>query len=410
MNSYQIAPNNIRRAAMLLLALFPILQYYALPVSLPFSIGEVLLLLFSIYVLSRFNTKQVWHFPKHYVTYWAYCAVIIFITSGFKVSYLLPGGLAMCMFSLFFAAFAFVFDEEYLLRFFRYMFIPLSAFFVIQEISFRATGTRITWHLPIASETAYYGGLTFEQLESVQAWGERSSSLFVETAYFAEFLLMHLCLEFFGKQGRDKLYNYYSIAIILVLLFVRSGSGMMGLAFLGIVKLISYQRQSKSGRSWIILLLTIPVLLFAATKYVQSEVGSSVMDRQKEITNQSGSAYDRMFRGFEIYEVMPTVNKIIGINVDELRESDSYNGVETVKEGMLLNGLQFALVSKGLIGLAIFLMFFVAIFKNSNILTKSALGLLLVMSLIESVYFSHHMLILTLIALNAKRNQELSNS
>ena len=410
MNSYQIIPNNVRRTAMLLLALFPILQYYALPVSLSFSIGEVLLLLFSVFVLSKYNTKQVWHFPKHYVTYWAYCAVIIFITSGFKVSYLLPGGLTMCMFSLFFAAFAFVFDEDYLLRFFRNMFIPLAVFFVIQEISFRATGTRITWHLPIASETAYYGGLTFEQLEYGQAFGERSSSIFMEPAYFAEFLLMHLCLELFGKQGREKLYNYYSIAIILVLLFARSGSGMMGSAFLSIVKLISYQRQSKSGRSWIILLLTIPVLLFAATKYVQSEVGSSVMDRQKEITNQSGSAYDRMFRGFEIYEVMPTVNKIIGINVDDLRESDLYNGVETLKEGMLLNGFQFALVSKGLIGLTIFLMFFVAIFKNSNILTKSALGLLLVLSLFESVYFSHHMLILTLIALNAKRNQELSNS
>lgn len=409
MNSYQIAPNNIRRAAMLLLALFPILQYYALPVSLPFSIGEVLLLLFSVYVLFRFNTNQVWHFPKHYVTYWAYCAIIIFITNGFKVSYLLPGGLGMCLFSLWFAAFAFVFDEDQLLKFFRYMFIPLAAFFVIQEISFRATGTRITWHLPIASETAYYGGLTFDQLEAGQSISERSCSLFMETSYFAEFLLMHLCLEFFGNQGRDKLYNYYSIAIILVLLFARSGSGMLGLAFLGIVKMISYQRQSNNRRSWLILLVTIPVLLFAATKYVQSEIGSSVMDRHKEITNQSGSAYDRIFRGFEIYEAMPTINKIIGIDVDVLRQSDSYNGVETLKEGMLLNGFQYALVTKGFIGLAILLAFFVAIFKNSNILTKSALGLLLVLSLFESVYFSHHMLILTLIALNAKRTQDISD-
>lgn len=410
MNSYQNVPINIRRMAMLLLALFPILHYYALPVSLPFSIGEVLLILFSVYVLYSFNAKQVWNFPKHYVTYWVYCAIIIFVTSGFKVSYLLPGGLSMCMFSLWFAALAFAFDEEYLLKFFRYMFIPLAVFFVIQELSYRATGTRITWHLPIASETAYYGGLTFEQLETVQAWGERSSSLFVEPAYFAEFLLLHLCLEFFGKQGRDKLYNYYSIAIILILLFVRSGSGMLGLVFLGTVKLISYQRQSRSSRSWIILLITLPIVYFAATRYISSEVGSSVLDRQTEITNQSGSAYDRIFRGFELFDAMPTINKIIGINVDELRQSDSYNGVETVKEGMLLNGLQFALVGRGIIGLSILLIFFAAIFKNSNILTKSALGLLLVLSLIESVYFSHHMLILTLIALNAKHNQYITNT
>ena len=388
---------------MLLLAIFPLLKYYALTVSLPFSIGEVLLLLFSVYVLSRFNAKKVWHFPKHYVTYWAYCAVIVFITSGVKVSYLLPGGFSMCMFSLWFATFAFVFDEDYLLRFFRNMFIPLAVFFVIQEISFRATGTRITWHLPIASETAYYGGLTFEQLESVQAWGERSSSLFMEPAYFAEYLLLHLCLEFFGEEGRNKLFNKYIIAIVLVLLLLKSGTGLVGLAFLGTLKLISYNKTQKSWKSRALTLVLLPALYIGATYYVSTEIGSGMLKRQNELTDQSGSSYERIFRGLELYDAMPFPNKIIGIDSSTFRETSNYNGVETLKEGMLFNGFQTVLITKGLLGLLLLFAVYVPIYRRSNILTKSSLGLLLLLSWIESVYLMPAMLILTLIAFEEKK-------
>ena len=389
-------------AGMLLLALFPILNYYASP--LPFSWGEVLLLIYVFIRVSKRGVNDSFLFPRNFVIYWAYCALsIIVLSNSFNVKYLIPGGISMFIWCLFLGILTKETNNKSLLQYFRVIFIPIGLLFVAQEVTFYLFEDRISFHLPISSMTAYYGDLSFEQLAKYNRFSDRSNSLFMEPAYFAEYLLLHLCLEFFGEEGRNKLFNKYIIAIVLILLLLKSGTGLVGLAFLGTLKLISYIKTQKSWKSLALTLVLLPALYIGATYYVTTEIGSGMLKRQNELTDQSGSSYERIFRGLELYDAMPFPNKIIGIDPSTFRETSNYYGVETLKEGMLFNGFQSVLITKGLIGLLLLFAVYVPIYRRSNILTKSSLGLLLLLSWIESVYLMPAMLILTLIAFEEKK-------
>lgn len=388
---------------MVLLVLYPILYYYGLP--LPFSWGEVLMILFSIVCILRYGRRS-FQYPQHYLLFWGYCALILILLHDIKLSYLIPGGISMSVFSVTLAACTIVYDEIKLLKYFRVLFIPLVVLFLYQEYTFISSGSRFIFYLPISSETAYYGDMSFDQLRKLQALTDRSCSMFMEPAYFADFMLVHLCLELFNYDSRNKINNIYILGIVLVLLLLRSGSGIIGLAILGTIKILTLYKYTKSKKSLFFLIVSIPVLLYIAYWYSMTEVGSGLLNRQSEITNQSGSAYDRIFRGFEIYAAMPLLNKLIGIDTSLFRNVASYNGVETVQNGMMFNGLQTVLVSYGLIGLCLMLLICINLYKKGDIVGRSALLLFLSLSLIESIYLKPIMLLLIIIAVNSRKRND----
>lgn len=296
-------------------------------------------------------------------------------------------------------------DTNTLLKYFRLLFFPIAALFVIQEITYAATGDRFVFHLPISSETAYYGDLSFHQLEILYKYSERSASIFMEPAYLASFLLMHLCLELFSEKEVEKLYTPVSVLIVMILLVLRSGTGLIGLALLGSIKLISYYKRTKSSKIIALMFIILPLLYVGATYYISTEIGESMLKRQTELSNQSGSSYERIFRGIELYGIMPVQNQIYGIDLSVFREGTNYNGVETIDKGMLFNGFMTILVSKGLIGMILLLWVYISIYRNreSGVLTKASLLLLLLLSWIESIYMSPVMLILTIVAYSGCR-------
>ena len=108
------------------------------------------------------------------------------------------------------------------------------------------------------------------------------------------------------------------------MLLLRSGTGLIGLAFLGTLKLISYNKTQKSWKSRALTLVLLPALYIGVSYYVSTEIGSGMLKRQNELTDQSGSSYDRIFRGLELYDAMPLPNKIIGIETQE-REQPPIN-------------------------------------------------------------------------------------
>lgn len=389
---------------MLLLALFPILKYYATPLSI--SWGELLLLLFVAYEIG-IKKGNALEYPKHFILYWGYCAVTTLVLSNtFKITYLIPGGISTFIWCLMLGVLLHKRDIDALLCYFRLIFIPIAVLFVVQELSYTFLGSRFVFQLPISSETAYYGGLTFEQLKLVQTFGERSTSLFLEPAYFAEYLLIHLCLELFSGEGVNKLYTPWALYIGLILLLLRSGTGLIGLVLLATIKLISYYKRARSRKVIALMMVLIPLLFVGATYYISTEIGESMLQRQSELTNQSGSAYHRIFRGLELYNAMPIFHKIVGMDSAIFRENNFYNGIETLKEGMLFNGFQTVLITKGLLGMIFLLMIYISIYRNSNILTKASLLLFLFMSWVESIYMMPAMLILTVIAYADKMKKQ----
>ena len=392
---------------MLLLVLFPILYYYATPLS--YSWGEVLLILYVIYQLFT-RGKFAFKFPKYFIAYWSYCAVALVVLSNtFKITYLIPGGISAFIWCFMLGVLLSQGDNSALLKYFRLIFVPVAILFVIQEISFKVTGSRFCFYLPISSDTANYGDLTFKQLEALYRFYDRSASVFMEPAYFAEFLLVHLVLELFGGDHVDKLYTPWAIFICLILLILRSGTGLMGLALLVTIKLVSFYKRKRSNYLIALILIVLPLIYFGSVYYLSTEVGESMMKRSSELTEQSGSSYDRIFRGLELFNAMPLLNQYIGIDPSIFRASNMYNGVETLKEGMLYNGFQTVLISYGFIGTFLILLVYISIYRKSSILTKSALLLLLLLSWIESLYLTPLMLILTVIAYTSKRQYRNKN-
>lgn len=386
---------------MLLLVLFPILYYYATPLSN--SWGELLLI---IYVICQLFTrgKFALKFPKYIIVYWLYCAIALVVLSNtFKITYLIPGGISTFIFFIMLGVLLSQGDNSALLKYFRLIFVPIAILFVTQEVSFKVTGSRFCFYLPISSDTVNYGDLTFKQLEAVYKFNDRSASLFMEPAYFAEFLLVHLVLELFSGDNVDKLYTPWAILICLILLILRSGTGLMGLALLVTIKLLSFYKRKRSKNLIALILIVLPLIYFGSVYYLSTEVGESMMKRSSELTDQSGSSYDRIFRGLELFNAMPLLNQCIGIDPSIFRASNMYNGVETLKDGMLYNGFQTVLISYGFIGTFLILLVYISIYRKSSILTKSALLLLLLLSWIESLYLTPLMLILTVIAYTSKR-------
>ena len=87
----------IQQTAMSLLASYPILSAYVSSFNLNY--GEISFLIFSIFLLCKKGIKKCFNAPNWYYVFWGVCAFCLFINERpFKITYLIPGGIAFCLF------------------------------------------------------------------------------------------------------------------------------------------------------------------------------------------------------------------------------------------------------------------------------------------------------------------------
>ena len=389
------------RVVMLVLSIFPILNYYQGPL---FSYGIWLFVFLIIIKCIREKKINVYFFPKSFIYYWSFLAVaLIIVARPLKITYLIPGGLGFFVWALILGFVIKYFNLFYFRKYARFIVILCGIVIVLQELMFFSVGSRFNFFLRLSNELTI--GIPYHELVNSMMYGPRSSALFSEPAHFAQYILPLLAIELFSSRNIGKFLTPFSVFIIFILIVLRSGNGFVGLMLLLIIKTISYFKE-RGSKSVLLFLILIPIAVIAFQKYASTEVGSDVLSRTEELENDESSAsYIRIFRGYVVYDGMPTMNKLIGTTQENLKQMNI--PMLHIKDDELydlyFNGLQNVLIYNGIIGLLFLAFFYYKQGKEGTIMAISEILLLLVLSLLGQVYLSYTMLFCTAIAVTQKK-------
>lgn len=392
---------------MFLLAVYPVLWIYKSPIVL--SYGDWFLVLLSLFVIV---TQKAVTAPKYLFLLWAYIALNLILLSHqyFKATYLIPGGVAFFSFAVVAWAYPRVFDLKLFRKYFKVFAVLSIAVFLLQEIQYFLTGYRFSALLPMGESM---DAISITELIQEHHHDIRSSSLFREPSHFATYIITFLLLELFDGKRNGRFLPGMSAFAIIVLLLTRSGTAIIALVFALILKMFFYSKASKKNK---VVLWGILMPLFAIVAYVwmQSQTGQGMISRYEEFSSVGGvSGYVRVIKGYMVYAVLPTINKIFGINQDVFMDIEaSLDGAFFItgdKGGdVYMNGFTSILCWTGAVGMALYLLFYGAIFKKGDELGKSAVLMLLVISLVTDNYLSTTMIYLTLIAICSSKKMQIA--
>lgn len=388
--------HRIKICSMVCLALYPVLYSYMNSFSMNY--GEVLFIVLLPLIFLMAKTHKIMRLPSTYFVFWFYVAFLLFIDSNeFKITYLIPGGIAFTLFSIMLGVTSKFLDIELLYSIMKYVFIGASIVFIVQSLGLMPSEFSRCLILPISDHLAY-SNIDYDGLMTLRQYGSRPSSIFLEPAYFAIYSCIFLVLELFYKAGNSRLFTNFSLLIILQLLFLRSGCALLGLGTVISVKSIYYLKSSKKSIGYFI--LAIPFLLLLFYYYLSSEIGSALLERTGEFSTEDSSGYQRVLQGYFIYDYLPFFNKIFGISTSNL--SNMYIPFLSVKNNgevsMFTNGFFTLLIRTGIVGFLLFGYIYIRLYKSTNNLGKASLWLLFALSLVEQVYLLFPMLLCFAIA------------
>ena len=388
----EISSSVPEKLLMSLLALYPVLGYYGTNVGVDMGL---LILFVAILAVTLFSGLRFKSLPGLYLLYWAYAACMyLLLADQFKASLLIPGGVTLFVWSILLCFLAPYFNLELFKRYIRVVASISIVVFALQEIMFARLGYRFSAFLPISD--SFYGSLTYSELVFRQMYGGRSPSLFLEPAYFADFLLLVLSLELFSKEKQSLFSKILVVAIIVTILLLGSGSGFLGLFVLALFWGVKLYKGKSKLVLLVSLLLLIPIVYYGLEYYSQTDVGSAVMERQSEFSDEDTSGFRRIVRGYSIFAAIPFIFKIIGSPYSVVIDAASSCGVNLLESSWTFNGFQQVMISYGLIGLGILVSFYAKLYNKNNTTSQALIWLLLYLSLVEYIYLAPIMFIITM--------------
>lgn len=375
---------------MLVLAIYPVLNLYYFG-STSFYLPQVITILLLLYTL--FKARPFMRIvPCVYLLCWGYVAFHdIFFVAPFKFTKLIPGGINFFLFSIGWALFVSNFDIKKLRNYVYYVFVIAALLFLYQNIAHYVLGQETSVILPISNHLNY-GEFTFGELQIHQKtnFGGRFSSIFAEPSYWAQYCVVALCLELFCEDNNDKLFSKKALLISIVLLAVQSGVGVLCLGLLMLIKLYQIVFVNKdTSKIWYLIVL-LPVVFFAAYVYVSSDIGQALVERGNNISSVQGdggrSSFLRLFYGWEYLAVQPFdillfgANEFIGISSD----GDTF-----------FNCASYFTLMHGILGFSLLVLFYFFRARKNGLLAVASALTLLAISMMEAIYLSPIMLLLT---------------
>lgn len=385
--------------AMLLLLLSPILGIYGNPDGWSYETLLVLpssALFFIYYFMQRNSITGIYNpLPKHLAGYFFYWGFLMFILS---VSIPMTVIQAYLAFFLFFATFRL----KKFIVFYKLFGIVCISFFFVQYVSYHITGERMSG---IISSLPLYIPMDITS----RVGSMRSCSFFSEPAHFAQFLIPLLAIELYYDKSK---YNYFYAAVIgVVLVYLQSGNGYMGLA---VILLFLYSRIKEIVRSKFkrIMIWAFVALFIAAMGYymINGEIGEYILSRQSELSitydgQSSRSGFLRLWRGFYVYNDYNIFEKIFGCPNTKMQIAHvSASGMAMVENAELyFNAFQKVLLNTGVVGVLLFLNIIVKIWRGNNTCGKAILGSFVAISFVSAIYMSHAMILFLLLAYSFKK-------
>lgn len=391
-NNTNINVSGLQKISMALLAGLPLLAWYAIP--FPVGLGYALVLFLSAYsiVRAKFRINVL---PLTFWCVFAYIAVVWTYRSGFQLWSLLPPG--GWLFFIFFLALVWGvmnFDLDHLIKYMRWVVWVSAALFWIQFILKLSTGSAMFCFVPNLTGAFTYEGMSYAELAAHQLRGSRPCSIFMEPSYMAHYYVSYLALVWFANDAKTKALSKEIIFIIITLFALQSGSGMVALVALSVVKLFSLYWNAGKAKRVALILFSIPLIAAAVYFYVGSESGQDMISRSAEFSTEGSSGYTRVVAGFVMFDQLDFNEQLFGIpDAKERFGLDRWDG----RVAYFANGFQTILLSLGYVGALLYLLFYILLFRKVNLYSKMCLIILLLMSLLESNYLNPFMMLLTII-------------
>lgn len=392
--------NNIRvdnkpwmcKVSMSLLALLPILAWYKIP--FPLGLGSALVLFFSLVVIVIKNFK-INALPISFWVLFIYVCFMWMYNNDFAFwSLLPPGGWIFFLFSLAILSGVLTFNLHMLKKYMKYIVLVSAVLFWVQFLIVLITGEQKICFVPNLTGSFTYENMSYSELVSHQLNNLRPSSIFLEPSYMAYYYVSYLALIWFSENIKRKWLTKEIIFIILTLLALQSGSGIVGLIILFIVKILSILRSKNTAQRILIILLCLPLFAGGSYIYLKSDIGEDMFSRTKEFSTQGTSGYTRVVGGYIIFQQLNFNEQIFGI--PDARERF---GIERTDGSNIfyINGVQTILISLGLVGALLYLFFYMSLFNKTCLTARICIIVLLVMGLLESNYLNPYMMMLTII-------------
>lgn len=288
--------------------------------------------------------------------------------------------------------------------------INIIAFYaqIIMKMIYGYSFSNIFFFLPLASADEFEIDIATYQEKLMYA--ERSSGFFSEPSHLAGFLLPLLCLElFYGEKNNNR--KLYSLFLFITLLLTMSGCAFTGLLVISIMCIISILRKLSYRRGLLILAFSIPVFFLCGYVFSHSKVGEIFVERQEEFSgdDENASGFIRAVRGYYVYDELGFKERILGVSSNQLKtlvEKSVWSSSFALDRGIYLNFVQRLIICEGAISTFLFLLFLFCLFKHCNYAGKSIILIFIVMSFIESLYFSAEMQLFIISAFLMSNNKK----
>lgn len=384
------------------LIIFPILQIYSLfGINLSSLVVGSLALVGFVFGQFKISKRNIPHFLWIYFIYF----LIVTVFSGIYNAAEMPNRVAGVLFLLVqFLLFFSCSDKESFYKIYKIVAIGTMVFFYIQEIGYNAVGLRIPGIIPFLPLDQTYANMdAFGSFADYLALVGRSTSLFSEPAHFAQFLIPFLAMILFWEKG---ILKWLLTGITVITIFrLESGNGIVGL-FCVLFMYLIYQLKKGSALARITLISILPIIVISATLYLKdSDYSKYYGERSSEVTmsSSSGEAHSgfyRIYRGYYVYAEYNPIEQLFGINnyyQIETRIRQSSVASLFPKGDMYFNVIQAFLIKTGLIGLLIYFLMFMELWKGTNFCGKSILFTFAVFSFMAALHMTSNMILYFLI-------------
>ena len=382
----------INKVSMAVLATLPLLAWYKIP--FPVGLGYALMLFLSSFVIvvNRFRINVV---P---MTFWMIFIYVCFMwvhNHKYEIWTLLPpGGWVFFMFFLALIWGIMCFDISLLKKYMRWIVLISGVLFWFQLVCVVTVGSPKYCFVPNLTGEFVYEDFTYADIVEKHLNGGKPCSIFLEKSYLAYYFLTYLALVWFEAKEKRKMFSKDICVVIATLVASRSGTALLGFSILLSVKTFSMFWNANIRRRIMLILFLIPMMAGAIYLYVDTDMGQQMVNRTEELSSEGTSGYSRVVAGYMMFDQLSPEEKIVGIS--DAQERFGFLG----SKGTVIfyvNGIQSILLNLGYIGVLVYLLFYVNLFRKVNITSRMTIIVLLVMSLLESNYLNPYMMLLTII-------------
>ena len=324
-----------------LLALLPIMSGYAGIASV--DLGTIILFLWGcVCALAIGNLKVV--LPRGYLAFLFFSLICTTIATA-KV----PLGIILFVVNVILALN--YTKLQYVLKVYSFAVYTACLLFLVQEVLFSTTGYRPSGLLP-------WIPIVYEDISDAYKLSlliaDRSSSFFLEPAYFVEFLFPFIAIKLFSINTKSRM---EAIAVSFVVIFVRSGTGALLLMIIwGLWFFISSFKKRAKIFVAIVFISALAVIVTYDSSISSLYSRVQELDLERGISGESSSGFIRFYRGYLLYAELPLVNKLFGASSDMIDHLIGVNYYFSDNKNLtFLNGAQSLLIYYGFFSFVLYM-------------------------------------------------------